>query len=292
MFDIVKNKWIFLGLSIALVVISIASLFIVGLNLDVDFTGGTTMYVNIGKEFDNNEISSIVEEAVGTKPSSVQKSGDAGTEVVIKIRSLDTEERAKMFDAIKEKYSLEQEALLQVDNVNATVGSELKRSAIMSAVIAIILMLVYISFRFEFWSGIAAVLSLAQNVLILLGVYSIFKLPINTTFIAAILTIVGYSINDTIVIFDRIREDSRFMKKKPFSEVVNSGIWKSITRSINTSVTTLLTIVILAIVGVPAIKEFALPIIIGICVGTFSSIFIASPIWALIKGDGKLAASK
>ncbi|MBQ7953406.1 MAG: protein translocase subunit SecF, partial [Clostridia bacterium] len=156
---------------------------------------------------------------------------------------------------------------------------------ILCCLLALVLMLAYITIIFELGSGIAAVISLAHNVLVLLAIYSIFQLNINTTFIAAILTIVGYSINDTIVTFDRIREINRKVRKTPFSEIANRGVNKTLTRSINTSVTTLLTIVVLYIVGVTSIKEFALPIIIGIVVGTYSSIFIASPLWAMFKKD-------
>jgi len=146
-------------------------------------------------------------------------------------------------------------------------------------------MLLYIAIRFEFWSGIAAVLSLAHNVLILMSIYAIFQLNINTTFIAAILTIVGYTINDTIVTFDRIREITRKVRKVPFTDIVNRGVNETLVRSINASLTTLLTIVILYFVGVQSIKEFALPIIIGILVGTYSSIFIASPLWSMFKKE-------
>lgn len=287
MLNVIKMRKVTLGLSLLLVIASIVLFFVRGLNLDVDFTGGTTVYINIGQEFNNEDISAIVKDAIGVDASTVQKSGETGQEVVIKVRSLSTEERAKLFDAIAEKYDLNDDALLQVDNVDATVGKELSRSAIVSSVIAIVLMLLYISVRFEFFSGLAAIYSLAQNVIILVGIYSLFQLPVNTTFIAAILTILGYSINDTIVIFDRIRENDRIMKKTPFSEVSNVSVNQSVTRSINTSVTTLITIVVLFILGVSSIKQFALPIIIGVAIGTFSSLFIATPIWWMIRGDGK-----
>ena len=287
MLNVIKWRKVTLGLSLLLVIVSIVLFFVRGLNLDVDFTGGTTVYVNIGQEFNNNDISAVVKDAIGVDASTVQKSGETGQEVVIKVRSLSTEERSKLFDAIAEKYNLNDDALLQVDNVDATVGKELSRSAVVSAIIAIILMLLYISIRFEFFSGLAAIYSLAQNVIILVGIYALFQLPVNTTFIAAILTILGYSINDTIVIFDRIRENDRIMKKTPFSEVANISVNQSVTRSINTSVTTLITIVVLFILGVSAIRQFALPIIIGVAIGTFSSLFIATPIWWMIRGDGK-----
>lgn len=297
MLNVIKSKWICLGISLIIILAGIVSYFVNGgFNLDIDFTGGTTLTIDMqGKDFNVDDIEKLIEETVGFPASSVQK---AEGSIIISISTpkdindnaaLATDDRAKLFDAIKDKYELTDEALTDYDSIDATIGKELSKSAIMSCIFALLLMLVYISFRFEFWSGIAAVLSLAHNVLILMSVYAIFQLNINTTFIAAILTIVGYSINDTIVTFDRIREITRKIKKLPFADIVNKGVNETVVRSINTSITTLLTIVVLYFVGVASIKEFALPIIIGILVGTYSSIFVASPIWSMLKGEKKSA---
>ena len=297
MLNVIKSKWICLGISLIIILAGIVSYFVNGgFNLDIDFTGGTTMTIDMqGKDFNVDDIEKLIEETVGFPASSVQK---AEGSIIISISTpkdindnaaLATDDRAKLFDAIKDKYELTDEALTDYDSIDATIGKELSKSAIMSCIFALLLMLVYISFRFEFWSGIAAVLSLAHNVLILMAVYAIFQLNINTTFIAAILTIVGYSINDTIVTFDSIREITRKIKKLPFADIVNKGVNETVVRSINTSITTLLTIVVLYFVGVASIKEFALPIIIGILVGTYSSIFVASPIWSMLKGEKKSA---
>ena len=145
-------------------------------------------------------------------------------------------------------------------------------------------MLLYITWRFNFRSGTSAVLALAHDVIIMLGFYSVFQFNVSTSFIAAILTIVGYSINATIIVFDRVRENARFAKKNttPF-EVADSAITSSYYRAINSSITTLLTIAILYVMGVDSIKEFALPIIVGIVAGTYSSLFIAAPFWAWWK---------
>ena len=297
MLNVIKSKWICLGISIVIIIAGIVSYFINdGFNLDIDFTGGTTLTVDMqGKDYKVDDVEKLIDETLGYSASSVQNSDGS---VIISISTpktindnaaLSTDDRTKLFDAIKDKYELTDEALTDYDSIDATVGNELKSSAIKSCVIALLLMLVYISIRFEFWSGIAAVLSLAHNVFVLMSIYAIFQLNINTTFIAAILTIVGYSINDTIVTFDRIREITRKVKKTPFTDMVNKGVNETVVRSINTSVTTLLTIVILYFVGVASIKEFALPIIVGIIVGTYSSIFIASPIWSMFKREKKSA---
>lgn len=293
MLNVIKSKWICLGISIAIILAGIVCYFINdGFNLDIDFTGGTTITVDMqGKDYNIDDIEKLIDDTLGYPASSVQNSDGS---VIISISTpktindnaaLSTDDRTKMFKAIKDKYELTDEALTDYDSIDATVGNELKSSAVKSCVIALLLMLVYISIRFEFFSGIAAVLSLAHNVFVLMAIYAIFQLNINTTFIAAILTIVGYSINDTIVTFDRIREITRKVKKTPFTDIVNRGVNQTLVRSINTSVTTLLTIVILYFVGVASIKEFALPIIVGIIVGTYSSVFIASPIWSMFKRE-------
>ena len=198
---------------------------------------------------------------------------------------LDNEMRTNIMDQLKEKYGLSDEAFISVDNVSPSVGDEMKTQSLVVLLIAIALMLVYITIRFEFLSGVAAVISLIHNTLIMLSVYAIFQIPVNTSFIAAILTIIGYSINDTIVIFDRIRENTRHASKKDdFAEVVNDSVWQSMTRSINTSVTTLFSIVVLFAIGVSSLREFTFPLIVGIIAGTFSSIFIASPCWVMLRG--------
>ncbi len=282
-FCVMKYKKTYFIISIILILVSIASWIFQGLVLDIDFTGGTTMYIATGVDTDVNRITDIVSESTGTRPSSVQRSGNNGDEVVIKMLEIDSETRQKLFDAIAKEYNLTQDALLSAENVSPTVGRELQVSAIWAAAIAVVLMLLYITVRFELFSGLAAIATLVQNVLLVIGMYSLFRLPVNTTFIAAILTILGYSINDTIVIFDRIRENGKLHHKATSSELVDTSVRQSMWRSINTSVTTLFPIIALYILGVRSIQEFALPIVVGIVVGTLSSLFIASPIWATIK---------
>lgn len=283
MFNIIKNRKIFYIISAVIILIGIVMAFVNGFNEDVDFAGGTTMYVNIGREYDNQELTSVAEESLGMKVSSVQKSGDNGYEAIIKTRELTQEQRTKLFEDIQAHYQLQDTDLLSVDSVGATVGQDLKRNALISALIAAALMLVYISIRFEILSGCAAVLALIHDVLIMLSVYTIFNIPINTSFIAAMLTILGYSINATIVLFDRVRENMKISRKVPFETIMNDSIWQTMGRSINTTITTLVTIVILFFLGVPSIKEFAFPIIIGVISGAYSSIFLAGNFWCLFK---------
>ena len=290
MLNVIKSKWICLGISLVIILAGVVSFFIQGFNLDIDFTGGTTITVDMeGKAFEIADAEKLISDTLGFKASNVQK---AEGDMLISIstpdgKALSPDQRDSLFAAVITTYGLSETNEPSFDSIDPTIGAELRQSAILSCLVALILMLAYITIRFDLSSGIAAVLSLAHNVLVLLAVYTIFQLNINTTFIAAILTIVGYSINDTIVTFDRIREIGRKVRKTPFSEIANKGVNETVTRSIYTSVTTLLTIIVLYVIGVTSIKEFALPIIIGIVVGTYSSIFIASPIWSMFKREKK-----
>lgn len=230
-------------------------------------------------EFSEDDVRKTVDAVAKVKASSVVKSEDG---FVIKTNELDAKQASDVKQALADKYGVIK--VISEDKVSATVGSELLGSSLQALLIAAVLMLIYISFRFELLSGLSAVLALVHDVLIMLSVYAIFRLPVNTSFIAAMLTIIGYSINATIVIFDRIRENTKYLKKETFSNIVNTSIWQSMGRSINTTVTTLITIVMVYILGVTSVREFALPIIIGLLCGTYSSIFLAGSFWCLFRG--------
>lgn len=281
MFNIVTHRKIFFAISIIILLIGAVCFAINGLNTDIDFTGGTAIYVDLGTAYDEAAVRECVDAVEGVTVSSVQKTDENGA--LVKTTAIDTDLRAKVTEALAADFP--NSNVMSVDNVSASVGQELWSNAALSICIAAILMLVYITFRFEVLSGISAVLALVHDMLMMIAIYAIFRFPVNTSFIAAILTILGYSINATIVIFDRIRENTRFLKKETFGDVVNKSIWQSMGRSINTAVTTLLTIVMVYILGVPSIRDFALPLIIGIVAGTYSSIFIAGQFWVLFKGN-------
>lgn len=230
-------------------------------------------------EFSEDDVRKTVDAVANVKAASVVKSEDG---FVIKTHELDAKQASDVKQALADKYGAIK--VISEDKVSATVGSELLGSSLQALLIAAVLMLIYISFRFELLSGLSAVLALVHDVLIMLSVYAIFRLPVNTSFIAAMLTIIGYSINATIVIFDRIRENTKYLKKETFASIVNTSIWQSMGRSINTTVTTLITIVMIYILGVTSVREFALPIIIGLLCGTYSSIFLAGSFWCLFRG--------
>lgn len=284
--NVIEKRKIWFALSIAIILAGLIAMPINAmmgkgiLNFDVEFIGGTVMEINIGQDFNiAQDIRPIVIEITGEDNPQITRVGSQG--IAIKTKSIDAETRTKLYNALKDKYQLhEKDDLLNVDDVSPTISTEMQVKALQALLLASILMLIYITFRFKDWKfGLAAVLPLIHDVLIVFAVYSIGRVPVNNSFIAAILTIVGYSINDTIVIFDRIRENRKVAKRGDLEGLINRSVSQTIVRSINTSITTLLTITILYFLGVESIKEFALPLIVGIVAGTYSSIFIASPLW-------------
>ncbi|MBO5534414.1 MAG: protein translocase subunit SecF [Clostridia bacterium] len=256
-----------------------------GLNLGVDFTGGTLMTYNMGSEFDTNDISAVLT-ANGISDAQIAKVGQ-DNEVQIRISDKDNTDslRSELEKSLSEKYP--NLKYVDLSRVGAVAGRDLINNAIKSVLVASVLMLLYIAIRFDFFSGLAAILGLLHDVLIMLSVSVILRsfMRVETTYIAALLTIVGYSINNTIIIFDRIRENShkpqlRSMKR---DEIVNLSVKESLSRTLNTTATTLITVVVLYIFGVDSIKLFALPLIIGIIAGTYSANMINGYIWAALK---------
>jgi len=259
-------------------------------NLDIDFVGGTTLQYNMHKEMtkaEQDNIASIVQGVIGEKVSSIQKAGDAGEEIVIKTKTLDTDTRDQVFVALQSAYNIADTDILSVDNVDPVMGADIRDAAIIAALLAVLLMLVYIAIRFDFKSGVAAVVALIHDILVMLSFYVILQIPLNMNFIAAALTILGYSINATIVIFDRIRENRKLLRKATFGEIVNTSIHQTFARSVNTTITTLITIVLIIFIGVDSIRYFAMPITVGIIAGLYSSVCISGPIWSKLMGSEK-----
>ncbi len=281
--NIVQNRKIWFSISGIILIIGLILGIIRGVNLGIDFTGGTLMEIEFHKYIPAKEIREIIDKY--DKNSSINMLGVDKTTVQIRMNEdFNNEERREIFEDFKTKYNLAEEDLLRADQFGPSVGKEIQGKALLAIVISVIGMLIYIAFRFELSFAISAIIALTHDILIVLAMYSIFRIPINSPFVAAILTILGYSINDTIVIFDRIRENLKFTRKKAdYAKIANDSIRQSFSRSINTSLTTLVTILALYILGVEQIREFALPLIVGIIAGTYSSIFIASPLWVMVK---------
>ncbi len=289
--NFVSNKWKFVILPALIVVLGVVFFAVNGgFNYDIEFLGGTRMQVELGASYDNDELSKYIQDETGVKVT-VQKTA-VDTQTIIKTPPVDDAKKASIMEAIKTKYSVDDAAFMSESTASASFGAEVQQKTLVFALIAILCILVYIAIRFEWISAIMAIIALAINVAVMYAVYAITNIPMNTTFIAAMLTVIGYSINNTIVIFDRIRENmKKFGGKKGSSieEIVNRSISESMGRTINSTITTLITIVLLYIIGVTAIKEFALPLIVGIVIGAYTSIFIAGTFWASWKQSKKNA---
>lgn len=297
-FSFVKNFKITGLISIILALTGLAGLLLAPFgvslfNFDIDFVGGTTMQFEMGQDVTSeltSRVSELVADATGVRPSSVTKAGDAGTQVVIKCAELSSELRDAAFEAVRAAYGLpETDSPIKSEFVSASVGSDLKRSAVLASAIAVALILVYISIRFQFFSGLAAVIALIHDLLIMLSVYVILRIPFNMNFIAAALTILGYSINATIVVFDRVRENIRLEPGKKFEQIVDDSIHQTLSRSINTTLTTLFAIVLLLVFGVDSIRNFALPVCVGVICGCYSSVCISGPMWNLFEKKKRAA---
>lgn len=280
MFKFVEKKKIWFSISLIIIIIGMGFTIFRGLNFGIDFKGGSSIVLQCKKDFDKAEADKVVRKyASDAVTNTVNKS-----QYQIKSSELTTKKFGKLLKELKKDYKIK--SVVSQDEVGASVGKDLKKSAIESLAIAFVAMLLYIAFRFEFAFGISAVIALIHDILITISIYAIFNLPINSPFIAAILTIVGYSINDTIVVFDRIRENTKGTRIEKLDDTVNKSINQTLTRSINTSMTTLFTIIAVLIL-VPSVRTFSLPITIGIISGTYSSIFIASPLYCLFKKKKK-----
>lgn len=285
MLKIVEKTKLWFAISLIIITIGMVTLAIRGLNVGIDFAGGTVVTIQIGKDFNVEDVRKIAEKY--DKQAQVQEI--QGNEVTIRGKDIEDAEVKQMFNEVKEKYQLKEDAMRDSARQGPSVSKELKRNSVLAMLVAAALMLVYITFRFEYKSGVSAIAALVHDVLVTVSVYALLNIPVNSSFIAALLTILGYSINDTIVVFDRIRENKKLGRYKDYGTLANASITQTMSRSINTVLTTLFTITAVYILGVPSIKEFALPLIIGILSGTYSSIFIASPLWVLWKKKEKYA---
>ena len=257
------------------------------LNFSLEFLGGTSTNVSFSEDMSLADIDANIvpkiEEITGDSNVQVQKV--AGTnEVIFKTRTLSVDEREAFNDMMVNNFSVD-EASITAETISSTVSSEMQKDAVIAVVVAIVLMLIYIWFRFkDMRFGASSVIALAHDVLVVLAFYAFLRISVGSTFIACMLTIVGYSINATIVIFDRVRERLAAMKKnESLEELLNSCVNQTLSRSVFTSLTTFIMVLVLYILGVSSIKEFALPLMAGIVCGTYSSVCLACAIWYILK---------
>jgi preprotein translocase SecF subunit len=239
------------------------------------------MTYDLGEAADTAAIEDIASGVLEGKLSSVTTSGSTGTQVVVKSLFVDVDTRDALFDAIAESYP--DATVVSSSSVSASVSEDLRNSTILAALVAVLCMLIYIGIRFDFRSGLAAIVALCHDLLVMLSAYIVFRIPFNVNFIAAALTILGYSINATIVVFDRARENAKANPRADFGEVMDKSIWQTMTRSINTTITTLLTITMVLILGVTSIRNFCWPLFIGVLAGCYSSVCISGNVWVRLK---------
>ncbi len=288
--DIIKKRKVFYSISLILIAIGLVFMFTKGLNEGIDFTGGTSIQIKLGKKVSVDEVRNVFEEY--DKAASIVHVGKEQDEIIVKSnKDFDNDYIAEIVEKLSAEFNIEKPEY-QAENFEPTMGKEIKKKALLSSLVASLGMLVYITWRFEFKFALAAIIALAHDILITLSIYAIFRIPANNAFIAAILTILGYSINDTIVIFDRIREERKLNPRESYENIINASIKKSLTRTINTSITTLVSVFVLYLVGVEDVKVLALPLLFGMISGTYSSIFIASPVWYDLSNKEKLNTKK
>jgi len=280
-FNIVKKRYWWFAISLLIIIPGIISLFMQGLNLGIDYKGGTMLDMTFNKAVTQAAISDTMK-SVGLE-GHVQLS-NSDTTALIRTEALEEGKRNELLTALGTQVGEFNKESLKEDKVGPAMGQELTRNAIYALIIAMGMMIIYITFRFQFVFAISAILALLHDVFVVVGIFSLFQWEIDATFVAAILTIVGYSINDTVIIFDRIRENEPKMKRgDSYEDMVDKSIWQTMRRSINTVATVLIALFALFILGGESTRMFTLAMLIGVFCGAYSSICIASQILVEIK---------
>lgn len=294
--NFVKYRAVYIAISVVLILGSFAvmgmnsSKELGAFNYSLEFVGGTTTNVTFNEDYSQADIDSkiipVISEATGVTNVQQQKVNDT-KDVIFKTNSLTLAQREAFAEAMKTNFGVEEDSI-STENISATVGSEMRKDAIIAVIIATICMLIYIWFRFSSFNFAgSAVLALVHDVLIVIGFYAVSRISVGNTFIACVLTILGYSINATIVIFDRIRENVRENSRKSIEDVVNESVTQTLSRSINTSLTTFVMLMVLYVLGVSTIKEFAMPLIVGVLSGAYSSVCLSGTIWYMFENMKK-----
>lgn len=295
-YDFVGNRKKYFMVPLILFAVIIIFIFAFGVKMDVQFKGGTIITYNYSGSVDFNALEDFVEDELGQDVRIDQKGGIAGGEnsfdiVLASQTGLDADIQSKLSDSISAKYG-EQFTFLSLSSVNPVIGREFFAKGLVAVIFAAIALIIYISFRFKRMggvsAGVAAIIALLNDSIIVFGTFVVFRIPLDNNFIAVLLTILGYSINDTIVIYDRIRENQRhYGKTMSIREIVNRSINESLSRTINTSIAVLGSLVVVCVVAftsnVPSILSFALPMFLGAVSGTYTTIFIAGPLWVIWK---------
>ena len=287
---IIENRKKFFTFSTILIVLALVSLMSKGINYGLDFTGGNLIQVKFEKTMELKELNPILDEISKEIPQLDNNSRKVqisdGNVVIVRTPEMSESVKNNFMKTLEEKGG--KFDLLRSDKVGASIGQELKTTAITALFVGLILIVGYITIRFEFKFALAAVIALFHDVIIAVGGIALLGYEVNTPFIAAVLTILGYSINDTIVVFDRIREVLKKKKVSTLGEAIDLSVNQTLTRSINTSFTTFLAVLAILIFGGASLKVFITTLLIGVLIGTYSSIFLASPVIYLLDKDKKL----
>lgn len=288
--DVIGKRKIWYAISLILLLVSFGSLLIQGLNLGIDYTGGVLFQIKFEDQTIDSEKVRNTLAAYNLEKSSIQFGGDES--YTIRTEDMDESRQNEVLQGLEEK--LGKYEILRSEKVGPVFGSELRKAAILALAIASVLQIIYITFRFEFMFGITAIITVLHDAFVAMGLFSVLQLEVDGAFVAAILTIIGYSINDRIVIFDRIRENLRSRKKgEDLAALVNNSIKQSLTRSVNTGVSVIFVLAALLFLGGETTKNFALALLTGVISGCYASIFVASSMWYDLKrGAGKPKTAK
>ena len=274
MIKVVEKRKLWYIISALVIIPGLISLFTQGLNLSIDFTGGSITEIKVDKDITIAQVREVVKNQ-GLTDKYIQESADGV--FLIRTEVLSEEQNSAFLKALDEE--LGGMTLMRSNKVGPTIGAELTRKALIALAVASVLMVLYITWRFEFKQGLTAIAAILHDVFVTLGLISLLQIEVDASFVAAILTIVGYSINDTIIIFDRIRENMNMKKGLKLHELIDLSIWQTLARSINTVLTVLFVLVTMYLFGGTTIKYFVLALIVGVVSGAYSSIFIAGSLW-------------
>ncbi len=276
---VVDKRKIWYTISLVIIIVGLVCGVVRGFNYGIDFTGGTVMQLDLGKtEADLGPLEDIMKDC--GYDATVVYAGENNDQAIIRTSAaLDNTAREQVLEKVYDEYNIDKDSLMSAEQFGPSVGNEIQLSALKSVIIACILMLIYIAFRFQIRFGIAAILALCVDVLTMIAFYGLFHIEVNSPFIAAILIILGYSINNTIVVFDRVRENIRFNKRTRPRDLINLSVKQTLSRTICTSITTILAVVALLVLGTSGLRSYVIPVLLGLIAGTYSSIFVSGSIW-------------
>ena len=286
--DFVSSRGFWIKFSISFIVIGLALAFIIPPKFGIDYTGGTEIALAFSKNVQTSQLRSSVEK-IGYKNAEIKSFGE-DNQFLVRIQDFG-DVQTKLLTELQKDFSNNQITVLKVDKIGAKIGSEMRLGAFLAVLLAVVAMLIYIAFRFEFIFGMGAIIALIHDVFVVISVIIIFDalgimdLEITQNILAGILTVIGYSINDTVIIFDRVRENRELHKGMNFIKLINVSINETLSRTVNTVMTVVLTLAVLLIFGGPVLEGFAFTMLIGILTGTYSSVYIASNfvIWYMEK---------